>query len=76
MGVLADSSRGFNLATPSSSASYRECFPNRACQEGRQPWLSLIGFRKSTCACPCIIAPMVLPSASSIYRELFDPLDR
>ena len=33
--VLADSCRGFNLATPSSSVSYHECVPNRACQEGR-----------------------------------------
>ena len=57
--VLADSCRGFNLATPSSSVSYRECVPNHACQEGRKSWLSLIGFRKSICACPCIIAPMV-----------------
>ena len=34
-GVLEDSCRGFNLTTPSSSVSYHECFPNRACQEGR-----------------------------------------
>ena len=33
--VLADSCRGFNLATPSSSVSYYECVPNHACQEGR-----------------------------------------
>ena len=33
--VLADSCRGFNLATPLFSVSYRECVPNRACQEGR-----------------------------------------
>ena len=33
--VLADSCRGFNLATPSSSVFYRECPPNCACQEGR-----------------------------------------
>ena len=57
--VLADSCRGFNLATTSSSVSYHECVPNRACQEGRKSWLSLIGFRKSICACPCIIVPMV-----------------
>ena len=56
--VLADSCRGFNLATLSSSVSYHECVPNRACQEGRKSWLSLIGFR-IFCACPCIIAPMV-----------------
>ena len=34
-GGLADSCRGFNLATPSSSVSCHECAPNRACQEGR-----------------------------------------
>ena len=34
-GVLADSCRGFNLATPSSSVSYHECVRNHACQEGR-----------------------------------------
>ena len=33
--VLADSCYGSNLATPSSSVSYHECVPNRACQEGR-----------------------------------------
>ena len=33
--VLADSYRGFNLATRSSSVSYHECVPNHACQEGR-----------------------------------------
>ena len=44
--VLADSCRGFNLATPSSLVSYHECVPNHACQEGRKSWLSLIGFRK------------------------------
>ena len=33
--VLADSCRGFNLATPLSSVSYHEYVPNRACQEGR-----------------------------------------
>ena len=33
--VLADSCCGFNLATTSSSLSYHECVPNRACQEGR-----------------------------------------
>ena len=58
-GVLADSCRGFNLAILSSSVSYYECVPNRACQEGRKSWLSLIGFRKSIWACPCIIAPVV-----------------
>ena len=58
-GGLADSCRGFNLATPSSSVSYHECIQNRACQEGRKSGLSLIGFRKSICANPCIIAPMV-----------------
>ena len=46
MGVLADSSRGFNLAIPSSSVSYHECVPDLACQEGRKSWLSSIGFRK------------------------------
>ena len=50
--VLADSCRGFNLATPSISVSYRECVPNRACQEGRKLGFSLIGFRKF-CAFPC-----------------------
>ena len=59
MVVLADSCRGFNLATPSSSLSYRECVTNRTCQEGRKLGFSLIGFRKSICAYPCIIAPMV-----------------
>ena len=59
MVVLADSCRGFNLATTSSSVSYHECVPNRACQEGRKSWLSLIGFRKSIRASPSIIAPMV-----------------
>ena len=64
--VLADSCRGFNLATPSSSVSYHECVRNHACQEGRKSWLSLIGFRKLICACPCIIAPVVRgPSAGS-----------
>ena len=58
-GVLADSCRGLNLATPSSSVSYHECVRNHACQEGRNSGLSLIGFRKFICACPCIIAPMV-----------------
>ena len=57
--LLADSCRGFNIATFSSSVSYRECVPNRACQEGRKSGLSLIGFRKFICACPCIIAPLV-----------------
>ena len=57
--VLTDSCRGSNLATPSSSVSYRECVRNRACQEGRKSWLSLIGFQKFIWACPCIIAPMV-----------------
>ena len=57
--VLADSCRSFNLAKLSSSVSYHEYVQNRACQEGRESWLSLIGFRKSICACPCIIAPMV-----------------
>ena len=33
--VLADSCCGSNLVMPSSSVSYRECVPNRACQEGR-----------------------------------------
>ena len=33
--VLADSCRGFNLATLSSSVSYHECVRNHACQEGR-----------------------------------------
>ena len=58
-GVLADSCRGFNLATPSSSVSYHECVPNRACQEGRKSWLSLIGFRKFICACPRYMAMRV-----------------
>ena len=57
--VLADSCRGFNLATTSSSVSYHECVPDHACQEGRKSWLSLIGFRKFICPCPCNIAPMV-----------------
>ena len=57
--VLADSCRGSNLATPLYSVSYRESVQNHACQEGRKSWLSLIGFRKSICACPCIIDPMV-----------------
>ena len=65
MGVLADSCRGFNHATPLSSVSYRECVPNHACQEGRKSGLSLIGFRKSICACPCIIAPMVRSRAQA-----------
>ena len=65
MGVLADSCRGFNLTTLSFSVSYREYVPNHACQEGRKSWLSLIGFWKFICACPSIIAPMVLPSAGS-----------
>ena len=56
--VLADSCRGFNLATTSSSVSYHECVPNRACQEGRKSWLSLFGFRKF-CACPLIMATQV-----------------
>ena len=56
--VLADSCSGFNLATPSSSVSYHECTPNRACQEGRKSWLSLFGFRKF-CACPLIMATQV-----------------
>ena len=34
--VLADSCRGFNLATSSSSVSYRECVRYHACQEGRK----------------------------------------
>ena len=50
--VLADSCRGFNLVTHSSSVSYHGCTPNRACQEGRKSGLSLFGFRKSICACP------------------------
>ena len=33
--VLTDSCRGCCLAMPSISVSYRECVPNRACQEGR-----------------------------------------
>ena len=49
--VLTDSCRGFNLATLSSSVSYRECVRNNACQEGRKSWLSLIVFRKF-CAFP------------------------
>ena len=57
--VLADSCRGFNLATLSPSISYREYAPNRACQEGRKSWLSLIGFRESICACPLIMATQV-----------------
>ncbi len=57
--VLADSCRSFNLATPSSSVSYRECVWNYACQEGRKSWLSLIGFRKFICACPCYMAMRV-----------------
>ena len=57
--VLADSCRGFNLATPSSLVSYRECVRNRACQEGRKSWLSLIGFRKFICACPRYMAMRV-----------------
>ena len=57
--VLADSCRGFNLVTHSSSVSYHGYTPNRACQEGRKSGLSLFGFRKSICTSPCIIAPMV-----------------
>ena len=76
MVVLADSCRGFNLATPSSSVSYHECVPNHACQEGRKSWLSLIGFRIFRVS-PCIIAPVVRARPRRLfYRELFDPLDR
>ena len=57
--VLADSSRGSNLAMPSSSVSYHGCAPNRACQEGRKSGLSLIGFRKLICACPFYMAMRV-----------------
>ena len=57
--VLADSYCGLSLAMRLISVTYHECVPNRACQEGRKSWLSLIGFRKSICAYPCIIAPMV-----------------
>ena len=59
--LLADSCRGFNLATPLSSVSYRECVRNHACQEGRKSLLSLIGFRKFICACLCIIAQWCVP---------------
>ena len=58
-GGLADSCRGSNLAMRSISVTYCKSVPNRACQEGRKSWLSLIGFRKFICANPCIIAPMV-----------------
>ena len=70
--VLADSYRGFNLATHSSSVSYHECVPNRACQEGQKSWLSLIGFRKFIRACPCIIALMVRsrPQAPDTNRPI------
>ena len=75
--VLADSCRGSCLAMPSSSVSYHECVPNRACQEGRKSWLSLIVFRKSICACPCIIAPVVRSRPRRLfYRVNFDPLGR
>ena len=57
--VLADSCRGFNFVTPSSSVSYHECARNHACQEGRKSRISLIGFRKSICAFPCIMATQV-----------------
>ena len=57
--VLADSCRGFNFVTPSSSVSYHECARNHACQEGRKSRISLIGFRKSICAFPCIMATRV-----------------
>ena len=59
-GVLADSCCGLSLAMRSISMTYCKSVTNRACQEGRKSRLSLIGFRKSICACPCIIAPMVL----------------
>ena len=58
-GVLADSCRGFNLAMCSISVTYCKSVTNHACQEGRKSVLSFIGFRKSICACPCIIAPLV-----------------
>ena len=57
--VLADSYCGRSLAMRSISATYCKSVTNHACQEGRKSWLSLIGFRKSICARPCIIAPMV-----------------
>ena len=50
--VLADSCRGFNLATPSSSVTYCKCVTNRACQEGRKSGLSLIGFLTFCACCP------------------------
>ena len=53
--VLADSCRGLSLAMPSISVPYRECVPNRACQEGRKLGFSLFGFRKF-CAFPCHMA--------------------
>ena len=47
--VLADSCRGFNLATLSSSVSYHECVRNHACQEGRN-------FAPVHATCPCACA--------------------
>ena len=65
-GVLADSCCGLSLAMRSISVTYCKSVTNHACQEGRKSCLSLIGFRKSICACQCIIAPVVrCPSAVS-----------
>ena len=51
--VLTGSCRGFNLAIRSISVTYCKSVTNSACQEGRKSGLSLIGFRKFICACPC-----------------------
>ena len=58
MGVLADSCCGSSLAKRSISVTYCKGVTNHACQEGRNSWLSLIGFRKF-CACPLIMATQV-----------------
>ena len=52
--VLADSCRVFNLVIPSSSVSYHECVPNRACQEGRNfaPVHAIWPWRVSLCPVP------------------------
>ena len=57
--VLADSYCGLSLAMRSISVTYYKGVTNRACQEGRKSGLSLIGFRKSICACPLIMATQV-----------------
>ena len=58
-GVLTDSCRGLSLAMRSISVTYCKSVTNRACQEGRKSWLSLIGFRKSICTCPLYMAMRV-----------------